>query len=443
MKIIKSTSLRYILKDPAKAMMGIYCVIALAGFLLLSVPWVQKRSVYAVDNLFTAASALTTTGLTTISVADNYNFAGQLLVMILIQVGGLHYMAFGSIIMLTHRKKFSKYQESLIKSDFGLPDDFDIYDFLRSVIFFSLAVEGAGALVLFFIFWGQGVENPLWNAVFHSISAFCTAGFSLFNNSLEDFAFNPLLNCVIFILSFLGAVGFIVITDYWQMLKGKQKSATFTTNIIVYFSSAVIAGGTILLFLTKAFQQEISVGERFWLSLFQSMTALTTVGFNTFPISEMSHGALYLLVIMMFIGASPAGTGGGVKSTTVVAVLAQMISTLRGKVNVTLMGRQIPQYRLRLANANFTFYIIILVLGIYFLNLVEKQSIFALIFESVSALGTVGLSMGATANLTFSGKMIIIFLMMLGRIGPLSIGLAFFAEKDGIDDLGWPEDIAL
>jgi len=443
MKIIKSTSLRYILKDPAKAMMGIYCVIALAGFLLLSVPWVQKRSVYAVDNLFTAASALTTTGLTTISVADNYNFAGQLLVMILIQVGGLHYMAFGSIIMLTHRKKFSKYQESLIKSDFGLPDDFDIYDFLRSVIFFSLAVEGAGALVLFFIFWGQGVENPLWNAVFHSISAFCTAGFSLFNNSLEDFAFNPLLNSVIFILSFLGAVGFIVITDYWQMLKGKQKSATFTTNIIVYFSSAVIAGGTILLFLTKAFQQEISVGERFWLSLFQSMTALTTVGFNTFPISEMSHGALYLLVIMMFIGASPAGTGGGVKSTTVVAVLAQMISTLRGKVNVTLMGRQIPQYRLRLANANFTFYIIILVLGIYFLNLVEKQSIFALIFESVSALGTVGLSMGATANLTFSGKMIIIFLMMLGRIGPLSIGLAFFAEKDGIDDLGWPEDIAL
>lgn len=435
--------MRYILKDPAKAMMGIYCVIALAGFLLLSVPWVQKRSVYAVDNLFTAASALTTTGLTTISVADNYNFAGQLLVMILIQVGGLHYMAFGSIIMLTHRKKFSKYQESLIKSDFGLPDDFDIYDFLRSVIFFSLAVEGAGALVLFFIFWGQGVENPLWNAVFHSISAFCTAGFSLFNNSLEDFAFNPLLNSVIFILSFLGAVGFIVITDYWQMLKGKQKSATFTTNIIVYFSSAVIAGGTILLFLTKAFQQEISVGERFWLSLFQSMTALTTVGFNTFPISEMSHGALYLLVIMMFIGASPAGTGGGVKSTTVVAVLAQMISTLRGKVNVTLMGRQIPQYRLRLANANFTFYIIILVLGIYFLNLVEKQSIFALIFESVSALGTVGLSMGATANLTFSGKMIIIFLMMLGRIGPLSIGLAFFAEKDGIDDLGWPEDIAL
>ncbi|MGE0267017.1 MAG: TrkH family potassium uptake protein [Candidatus Omnitrophota bacterium] len=432
-----------IIKDPSKAMMGVYCFIVLAGFILLSCPWFQKQPILFIDNLFTATSALTTTGLTTISVADNYNFGGQLLVLLMIQIGGLHYMSFGSLIMLTRRKKFTKYHENLIKSDFGLPDDFNIYLFLRSVLVFSLIVEAVGAVFLYFIFSSLKVANPLWNAIFHSISAFCTAGFSLFNTSLEQFVGHPMLNIVMFVLCFLGAVGFIVVTDFWQMWTGKQKSVTFTTKIILYFTTLVIAGGTLLLFMTNSFPEDISLAERAWVSLFQAMSALTTVGFNTYPISLMSHGSLYLLLILIFVGASPAGTGGGVKSTTIVAVLAQMVSTLRGKVNVTLMGYQIPQYRLRLASASFTFYTVILVFGIYLLNLVENQSMFALIFESASALGTVGLSMGITSSLTFAGKMIIIFLMMLGRIGPLSIGLAFFAEKDGIDDLGWQEDIAL
>ncbi|HNV24488.1 MAG TPA: potassium transporter TrkG, partial [Candidatus Omnitrophota bacterium] len=199
----------------------------------------------------------------------------------------------------------------------------------------------------------------------------------------------------------------------------------------------------ILIFLTNVFPSGIALFSKMIMSVFQSMTALTTVGFNTVSIAQMSHSCLFLLTIFMFIGASPAGTGGGVKSTTIVAVFAQMISTLRGKINVTFLGHQIPQYRLRLASASFSFYIIILSLGIYFLSIFDGHSIFELIFEATSALGTVGLSMGITSALTDVGKIIIIFLMMLGRIGPLTIGLLLFQKKEGIDDLGWYEDVII
>lgn len=428
---------------PVNIVIGGYFAITLTGFLFLCCPLLQKVATGALDNLFIATSAISTTGLTSVSVADNYNFWGQLIVVLLIQIGGLHYMTFGSVIMMTRRKKLSKLHETLIKSDFGLPDDFDIYDFLKSVIVFSLAVEAVGAVFLYIVFSSHGVVHPLWNAVFHSVSAFCTAGFSLFNTSFEGFAGDPLLNIVIFILSFLGAIGFIVVTDFWRMATGRQKSITFTTKIILSFTVLVIAVGTLLIFLMNSFNANLPLALRAWMSLFQSMTALTTVGFDTFPIANMSHGAVYLLAVLMLIGASPAGTGGGIKSTTVVAVVAQMIATLKGKVNVTFMGHQIPSYRLRLASANFTFYIIILAGGIYFLSLADNHSIFEVIFEATSALGTVGLSLGITGALTAMGKAVIISLMMLGRLGPLAIGMALFQEKDGMDDLGWHEDVVI
>jgi trk system potassium uptake protein TrkH len=395
------------------------------------------------DNLFTAASAISTTGLASVSVADNYTFFGQFIIVFLIQLGGLHYMTFGSLIMLMGRKKFSKLHETLVRNDFGLPDDFNIYDFLGSVIVFSLAIEMIGAIILYIVFAQHGVIQPLWNAVFHSISAFCTAGFSLFNTSFENFAADPMLNIVITILSFLGAIGFIVVTDFWDMIKGKKKSVTFTTKIILTFSVLTIAAGSVLIFLTNSFGENVPVASRIYMSVFQSMTAMTTVGFDSFPIASMSHSSLFLLVIFMFIGASPAGTGGGVKSTTIVAVFAQMFSTFQGKSNVVFMGRQVPNYRLRTATASFTFYIAMLSLGTYLLSLTDSHSLFELIFEATSALGTVGLSMGITGSLTAIGKTIIISLMMLGRIGALSIGFVLFSKKDGVDDLGWVEDVVI
>jgi len=329
-------------QNPVNLLILTYCSVTAAGFLLLCFPFAQKLPTSVLDNLFTAASAISTTGLTSISVCDNYSFFGQSIITLLVQIGGLHYMTFGSLILLIGRKKFSKLHENLVKNDFGLPDDFNIYDFLSSVVVFSLIVEVIGALFLYLAFIRHGVEDPLWNAVFHSISAFCTAGFSLFNTSFEGFPVDPALNIVIIVLSFLGAIGFIVVTDFWDMIGGKKKHATFTTRIILTSTILIIAAGSVLIFMTNSFGENVPLGSRMTMSVFQSMTALTTVGFNTFPIAKMSHSSLFLLTILMFIGASPAGTGGGVKSTTIVAVFAQMFSTFRGKSNVVFLGSRSP-----------------------------------------------------------------------------------------------------
>jgi len=430
-------------QNPIHILIWSYCAVTAIGFLLLCCPFAHKSPTAALDSLFIAASAVSTTGLTSVSVADNYNFFGQAVIILLIQLGGLHYMTFGSLILLMGKKKFSKIHENLVKTDFGLPDDFNIYHFLRSVVVFSLSAESIGAVILWVVFLRHGVTQPAWNAVFHSISAFCTAGFSLFNTSFENFASDPALNTVIAILSFLGAIGFIVVVDYWDMLKGKKKSVTFTTKIILVSSILIISIGAVLIFMTNTFGQGVPVISKIYMAVFQSMTALTTVGFDTFPIVSMSHSSLFLLAVLMFIGASPAGTGGGVKSTTIVAVFAQMFSTFRGKRNVVFMGHQVPDYRLRMATASFAFYISLLSLGIYLLSLADSHSLFEVIFEATSALGTVGLSMGITGSLTAMGKTIIIVLMMLGRIGSLSIGLALFPKKDKVDDIGWIEDVVV
>jgi len=430
-------------KSPIAVLICVYCAIIFLGFFLLSLPFSQKVSTAAIDHLFIASSAVSTTGLTSVSVADNYNFFGQFIILLLIQLGGIHYMSFGSLVILASRRKLNKFHKDLVKSDFGLPDDFDIFSFIRSVIFFSLAVELLGAVLLYVTFLKHQVANPLWNAIFHSISAFCTAGFSLFNSSFEAFADDPMLNCVIIALSCLGAMGFIVVTDYWQVFRRQKKSVTLTTKIIVGFTVFLILLGTVLLLLTHSFSDSGGWAENILLSLFQAVTALTTVGFNTYPIAQMSHSALFLIVILMIMGSSPAGTGGGIKSTTIVAVVAQTFHTLRGKVNVTFWGYQIPSYRLRIASASFTFYIFVLVTGIYLLNLVETHAVFEVIFEAASALGTVGLSMGITSVLTVWGKIIVICLMVMGRIGPLTIGLALFSNKTEPDNIGWYEDVVV
>lgn len=420
---------------PIKALILGYLSLTILGFIILSIPWAQTLSTPFIDNLFIAASAVSTTGLATVSVSDNYNFFGELIVLLLIQVGGLGYMTFGSFIVLTTKRKLSEAHEEIIRNDFGLPKTFNLRGFIETVVVFTLIVEAIGAAGLFVVFKQSGVNQPAWSAIFHSVSAFCTAGFSLFNNSFEGFRDHKALNLIIFILSFLGAIGFIVVADLWQRIRGFRKEITLTSKIILGFTFLTITVGWGLLLVTEPLFKGALGGT--WLpALFQAMTAMTTVGFNTVPISGLSHGALYLLTILMLVGASPAGTGGGIKSTTVVAVLAETFATLRGRRVVTFLGRVIPDFRLQQASAGFNFYIILLTMGIYLLNLTDgKLFIFDIIFEATSAIGTVGLSTGITSSLSFLGKCVVIGLMMLGRIGPLSIGLAIFFNKktDEID----------
>ncbi|MEZ5406034.1 MAG: potassium transporter TrkG [Verrucomicrobiia bacterium] len=285
--------------------------------------------------------------------------------------------------------------------------------------------------------------QPLWQAIFHSISAFCTAGFSLFNTSLEAYREDVNLNCLIIALSYLGAIGFIVMSDVWTSFSNRKAHITLTSKIILMSTLWISVIGTLLFFIDESSIQSLPFSERILASLFQTMTASTTVGFNTIPIGALTPSSLFLLTLIMIIGASPAGTGGGLKTTTFTALWAVMASTFRQQEKITFFKKQIPRARIFSAVASLMFYLFTLITGVYALALTEKLPLPDLAFEAASALGTVGLSRGITGNLSDLGKMIITALMFLGRIGPISIGIALFTTREKISDFATEEDIAI
>lgn len=400
------------------------------GWILLSLPFMQVTDIPPLDNLFTSASAVSTTGLSTISISDSYSFLGEIVVLILIQLGGIGYMTFSSFIILSGKKELSQERSEVLNTIFSLPKNFVVNKFIKSVVTFTIIIEFIGAVFLFFIFRASGTPNPLWSAIFHSISAFCTAGFSLYNNSFESFANNFWLNLVISVLSYSGGIGFIVFVDIWRMIRGKVEKITLTSKIILHTTFWLSIIGTLNIFLTESSIQQFSPDERLIASFFQTMTAMTTVGFNTIPISSITRASIILVTVLMIIGASPSGTGGGIKSTTLSAMLGVTGSVLRGDMKVSFLKNEVPNERIWTATATFCFYISFLLLGVYLLELTESFRFEQIVFEAASALGTVGLSMGITGNLTNLGKIILIFLMFIGRVGPLTFGMVLFLKKD-------------
>ncbi len=419
--------------QPVKVVLLGYLACILIGWLLLATPFANAgRGVSSLDHLFIAASAVSTTGLATVSPAGTYTLFGELVILLLIQIGGIGYMAMGSFIVLARGRTLSKGGSRLMESDISMPKSFRLDEFVKGVIVFTVAFETVGALALWALFANAGVEHAFYQAVFHSISAFCTAGFSLFDTSLEAFRGNFGVNVVISTLAFLGAVGFIVFVDVWRVLSGQQKELTFTSRIILRLTLLLTIAGTIGVFLSGQDTLAGPPAMRIMEAFFQSMTAMTTVGFNTVPIGALSEGALFLLILLMFVGASPSGTGGGLKTTTISAIWAVMGSVLRGRSVVSFRGRRVPDERVRAATASLAFYAVMLLAGLFVLTLTEAAPFDVLTFEAASALGTVGLSMGVTGNLTALGKIVIILLMFAGRLGPLSFGSALFLRPNQV-----------
>lgn len=412
---------------PAKIVLIGYLSYILIGWLLLSLPWLQKEQpVKAIDNLFITTSALSTTGLTTVSITDRYTVPGQVVILLLIQIGGIGYMTFGSFVILSRKSELSTARANISKTVFSLPDSFRIDKFIRSVITFTVAIELLGAIALYFVFRRAAMPAPLWSAIFHSISSFCTAGFSLYNNSFESFASDFWLNSTVSVLSYLGAIGFIVCVDCWRVLVGKIQQITLTSKIILWSTFWLTMAGTLLLFVAEPSIRSKPADERLLAAFFQAMTSMTTVGFNTISISSISKASLLVLIVLMVIGASPSGTGGGLKSTTFSAMIGVMRSSIRGEKEVRFWNRVVPLERVWTAVAGLGFYLLMLLLGIYLLELTEKGAFDDYIFEAASALGTVGLSTGITATLSNIGKLVLIFLMFCGRLGPLTFGIALF-----------------
>jgi trk system potassium uptake protein TrkH len=419
---------------PAKLVLAGYALYMLIGWALLSLPVAQSVPVSPVDNLFTSVSAVSTTGLVTIDPGTSYTFLGELIILFLIQAGGIGYMTLGSFIMLATVKHLSPLRERLARTAFTLPENIVTGHFLRTVVIFTLTVEAAGAIALYFLFSSAGVNDPLWSAIFHSVSAFCTAGFSLNTNSLESFRGDIGVNAVISALSILGAMGFLIVWDVWRSVSTRHLSLSFTSIVILRLTAAFLAAGTAILSIVDPGIAALAFPERLLAAFFQTMTAMTTVGFNTHPISTLAPAAIVVLYFLMAVGAAPSGTGGGLKMTTFAAMVGLVRSTLRRQKEVTFFGRAIPDERVRVAAASSAYLVMLMTPAVFALSLTETDKAFEiLLFEAFSALGTVGLSMGITGTLTEWGKAIIILLMFAGRLGILTFGIALASGSKSPD----------
>ncbi len=429
---------------PAHVLALGYLSYIVIGTFLLAIPFSQETPITWIDNLFTSASAVSTTGLVTIDPGTSYSWFGEFIILCLFQLGGLGYMTASSFVILAASKKLSDQRLHILKSAFSLPKTIGITHLVRNIIVFTFVCELVGALALYPYLRSANVERPLWSALFHSVSAFCTAGFSLLPTSFEGFRDVTGVNIIIAALSYLGGVGFIVYTDVWSKIKNWQRRLTFTTRVILTVTLILSAFGTAAIYFIEPSLQNLPTKDRVLASFFQAMTASTTVGFNTIPISKLSLPVVMILYFLMFFGASPAGTGGGLKSTTLTALIAETWSHLRGYKTTSLMGHEIPGNRVRAASMSASVYGLVLGLGIFGLSLAMPKANFEwMVFEAISALGTVGLSMGLTSQLTVSGKWIIIGLMYVGRLGVVTFGLTFITQKIIQNGKIKPDDLAI
>ena len=407
------------------------------GILALCNPLCQQEPTRFIDNLFNVVSAISTTGLTTVVIGDQYSFWGNLVILTLVQLGAIGYMTLTSCLILVRGNQLSYSRSRILGTEFALPEGFVLAQFIKHVLIYTIIVESIGVFFLWREFSRLGVESAFWQSVFHSVSAFGTAGFSLFPTGLEDFRYNQVVNITISSLSFWGAIGFIVPLDFYRRLRGQSKQITFTSHVIICSSLIIVVGGTLFYAFCQQFgypqPSEIPDYTPNWtIAAFQVISASTTAGYNTVPIGSLAPSTLVFLMIIMLIGGSPSGTGGGVKTTTITVFVGIVVSVLHGRADrIAFLGRSIPLYRVFTAVAVVALYLFTAFVSILLLTITEDLDFLALSFESISALGTVGLSTGITSALSDWGKIILTVTMFVGRIGPLTLGLALMYHASG------------
>lgn len=406
------------------------------GLIFISLPIAQKTHISLIDNLFNVVSALSTTGLSTAGISDIYTTFGHVVLLCLIQLGAIGYMTLTSFFILSRSDSISTQRIKILSAEFTLPENFNIKSFIKNVIVYTFIIELLGAIVLFFQFKHLGVATPLWSGFFHSVSAFATAGFSLYSDSLMGYQNNAVICITIAILCYLGSIGFIVPMDIYKCIKGEKKEITLTSKIIILITLLICIVGTAIYTL----DMNSSVLEAF----FQIASASTTAGFNSINLANLSNAVLFIMIFVMIIGASPSGTGGGIKTTTISALLGVINSVKDGHPdNITFLKKKIPPNRVMTAVANATTYVLILAVSTTLVCFFDTHSFLELCFETTSALGTVGLSLGITSELSDWAKIILTVTMFLGRVGPLTLGIAFFQQKYNSKVINPKEDIAV
>ena len=410
--------------------------IILAGALLLSLPFANRtgRPLPFLDCLFTSTSATCVTGLVAADTWTQFNGLGQVILLLLIQVGGLGYMTMVLMASMLLGRKISLRQRDLMLESVSAERLSDVLALLRYILRGTLAIEGIGAALLALRFIPElGLARGLWYSVFHSVSAFCNAGFDLMGfrepySSLTHYVFDPLVNLTVTALILLGGLGFLVWRDVWE--KGLRfRLYSLHSKLILTASAVLVAGGTALFWWAERdnLLAGMSAGQQALVSLFQAVSP-RTAGFNTVDLASLTSGGGLLTIALMFIGAGPGSTGGGVKITTVVVCLLTLFSYIRGRREVGAFNRRLDEEQIHRSAAAVTLYFTLAMGGGFLLLAIQPFPLQDALFEVFSAMSTVGLSTGITRDLVPFNRVILIIMMYCGRIGSLSMMMAL-AER--------------
>ncbi len=429
--------------SPFKSISFVYITIILLGAIFLKFP-IANRGISFIDSVFTSTSAVCVTGLIVKDTALDFTFAGKSMILFLIQIGGMGYMAFASLFMTIFAIKPDKRQNIVIQQEFSLFNRNNTLTFLRLVVLTTFIFEMVG-FILFLLGFKEvfSTNEAVAHAIFHSVSAFCNAGFSSFSKNLTDFTNTPIISLTAAFLFIAGGLGFVVLLDVIERLRGEKRYLTEHSRIVLYSTIILIVFGFTCVYSLEYgnILSGSNIGDKFIISFFTATTP-RTAGFSLINIGGLLPTTLLIIVFLMFIGASPGGTGGGIKTTTFIIIGNFFTSRLRGLKSVNIEKRRIPEEQVNKALTLFLISLILIISMIGLLSFTErsiinKVGILPVVFEEVSAFGTVGLSMGSCTNpvlslshdFTVLGKLIIIITMLAGRIGPLTLVATVLKRK--------------
>lgn len=422
-----------------------FALIILTGTFLLTLPSASRsgESIRLLDALFTATSATCVTGLVIADTLSQWSLFGQLIILALIQIGGLGMVTLATFFSVLLGRKISMRGKILAQESISDYNFSDVLHMIRSVIRITFGFEFAGAVLLSFSFVPLYGLRGFYLAAFHSISAFCNAGFDLFGNyrSLTEFNDSPLVLYTISFLIITGGLGFIVWKDLYDFRK--TRTLYLHTKMVLIISLSLIVIGTVYFYFAEgsnpATMGNLSAMEKVNASVFQSVTS-RTAGYNSIPIGEMREMSLVTTILLMFIGAAPGSTGGGIKVTTFGILLIAIFSNIRGNDETIVLKRNVPQMVVNKALAITGLAMLIIFIMTSILSGVENIPFVQALFEVTSAFGTVGLSTGITPGLSEISKVILIFTMFLGRVGPLSFAIAIaLKENKKLQNAVYPE----
>ncbi|GHB27132.1 TrkH family potassium uptake protein [Salinicola rhizosphaerae] len=413
------------LSPPEVLLIG-FALLCTLGALLLWLPGSATRPLAWHEALFTATSAVTVTGLSVIDVSQDLTFVGQLVLLVLIQIGGLGFMTFAALTVLLLGARLPLQQQNLVREALGEIAFSDVRHLVKLVIWFALCIEGIGTLLLA-IHWvpEYGLKAGLWDGLFHAVSAFNNAGFSTWKNSLSRDVDDPLVTVVITVLFIVGGLGFVVVSDIYRQRRWSRLAMQTKVVLLATLWLNVIAT---LILLALEWSNPGTLGAlgsdfaRLQAAWFQAVTP-RTAGFNTLDTGSLRDASTLLVMLLMFIGGGASSTASGIKITTFVVLLLTARAFYRNTEHPTAFGRSIPQETVIKAITVALAGVLLVFLTLFGLTITDsRQHFIDLAFETVSAFGTVGLSRGITSDLSLPGQLLLGITMLLGRVGPLSVG---------------------